>query len=58
MNKLYNTQEEIATKIKQIFKKIIPNVKKTTLNILPYIIIDMFLSESIVASEVWQLVEI
>ena len=52
MNKLYNTQEEIATKIKQIFKKIIPNVKKTTLNILPYIIIGMFLSESIVASDI------
>ena len=52
MNKLYNTQEEIATSLKQLFKKIIPNIRKTHLNILPYILIGMISSESVVASDI------
>lgn len=52
MNLVYNTQEEIASEIKKILKKIIPDIRKTVLNILPYILIGMFVSESIVASDI------
>ena len=50
MNKVYNNQEEIASIIAEKIKEIIPTVRKTVLNILPYIIIAMFLAESVVAS--------
>ena len=52
MNLIYNTQEEIASKMKQILKEIIPNIRKTVLNILPYIFIGMLNSESLVASDI------
>ncbi len=52
MNLIYNTQEEIASNIKQKLKEIIPNIRKTVLNILPYILIGMFDSESVVASDI------
>ena len=52
MNIIYNTQEEIASKFRQIFKQIIPNIRKTVLNILPYILIGMLNSESVVASDI------
>ena len=52
MNLIYNTQEEIASKIKQKLLEIIPNIRKTVLNILPYIFIGMIDSESVVASDI------
>ena len=52
MNLIYNTQEEIASKIKNIFIKIVPNIRKTVLNILPYILIGIINSESLVASDI------
>ena len=36
----------------QIFKFIVPDIRKTVLNILPYILIGIFLSESLVASDI------
>ncbi len=52
MNLIYNTQEEIASNIKQKLKEIIPDIRKTVLNILPYILIGMIDSESVVASDI------
>ena len=52
MNSIYNTQEEIASKMKQLLKEIVPNIRKTVLNILPYIFIGMLHSESVVASDI------
>ena len=52
MNIIYNTQEEIATKITILLQKIVPNIRKTVLNILPYILIGIFDSESLVASDI------
>ncbi len=52
MNLIYNTQEEIASKIKQKLLEIVPDIRKTVLNILPYIVIGMLDSESVVASDI------
>ena len=52
MNSIYNTQEKIASKMKQLLKEIVPNIRKTVLNILPYIFIGMLHSESVVASDI------
>ena len=52
MNIIYNTQEEIASKFILLLKKIIPDIRKTVLNILPYILIGMLASESLVASDI------
>lgn len=52
MNKIYNTQEDFATKIKSILQLICPNIRKTQLKIIPYILIGMFLSESLVAHDI------
>lgn len=52
MNKIYNTQEEIATNFKNKFKEIMPNIRKTVLNILPYILFGVISSESVVASDI------
>ena len=48
MTKLYNTAKEFATDFKQTLEKAIPDIKKTQLNIIPYIILSMILSESCV----------
>ena len=48
MNKLYNTAKEFATNLSQTLKNAIPDIKKTQLNIIPYIILSMILSESCV----------
>ena len=50
MNKLYNTQEDIANTFIKIFKDIYPDCRKTVLNILPYLIFVSIKAESIVAS--------
>lgn len=52
MNKIYNTQEEIASKIVDFLKKAVDNIRKTQLNILPFIVIGMIISESTVASDI------
>ena len=52
MNKLYNNQEEIASNIENIIKNIFPDIRKTVLNILPFILTGIILSESVVASDI------
>ena len=52
MSYLYNTQEEIASKIKSFLLNVFPNIRKTQLNIIPYIIIGMLLSHSVVSSNI------
>ena len=48
MNKLYNTAKDFATNLSKTLKNAIPDIKKTQLNIIPYIILSMILSESCV----------
>lgn len=52
MNKIYNNQEDFASKIKQFLKKVFPNIRKTQLKIIPYIVLGMILSESSSASDI------
>ena len=52
MNLIYNTQEDIAILLKEFLKKVFPSIRQTQLKIIPYIIIGMILSESIVASDI------
>ena len=52
MNKVYNTQEEIASKIKEFLLDVNPNIRKTQLKIIPFISLGMILSESAVASDI------
>ena len=46
MNKVYNTQEEIASEMKDFLLKSNPNIRKTQLKIIPFISLGMILSES------------
>lgn len=52
MNKVYNTQEEIATKLKNFLLECFGNIRKTQLKIIPYIVIGMILAGSTVASDI------
>ena len=61
MNKVYNTQEEIATNLKNFLldtnlKNFLldcfKNIRKTQFKIIPYIVIGMILAESVVASDI------
>ena len=52
MYKVYNTQEEIAREIEKFIKEIFKDIRKTQLNILPYIVLDIILSESVVAIDI------
>ena len=52
MYKLYNTQEDFASNLNEFLKNSVPFIRKTQLNILPYIIWGMILSESSVASDI------
>ena len=52
MFKVYNTQKEIATKISEFLLQCIPNIRKTQLKIIPFIIIGIILAESCVASDI------
>ena len=52
MYKLYNTQDEISTKIFNLIKDFYPNISKTHLNILPSVIFGMMDSESVVTSDI------
>ena len=51
MNKLYNTQNKIASNIFK-FLNSVGNFRKTQLNIIPFIVIGMILSESVVSSDI------
>ena len=52
MNLIYNTQDEIASKIKNFLLKCFPDIRKTQLKIIPFIVIGMILAESTVASDI------
>lgn len=52
MSKLYNTQEDFAIGFNKFIKNIFQNIRKTQLNILPYIIFDMTKAESSVTSDI------
>lgn len=53
MTKVYNTQEEIANNLTILLKNIFnDDIRKTQLNILPYIILGMINAESSVASDI------
>ena len=48
MNRLYNTQSHLASNLKNFFKTVAPNISKPHLKIIPYIILGMIESESVV----------
>lgn len=52
MNLIYNTQEEIATKIKEFLLKCFPDIRKTQLKIIPFIVLGMILAESTVSIDI------
>ena len=49
MNKLYNTQEDIASGFSKFLHTVDPNIRKTQLNILPYILFGILSSESLIS---------
>ncbi len=51
MNKLYNTQSSFASNIVSFLRKVGIN-RKTQLNIIPFIVLGMILSESVVSSDI------
>ena len=52
MNRLYNNQIDFSSNFIKFLKKAIPDIRKTQLNILPFIILGMILSESCVPSDI------
>ena len=52
MFKLYNTQEDISMKLTEFLVKTDPTIRKTQLNIIPYIALGMIDAESSVASDI------
>lgn len=52
MSTIYNTQDDFATNFKNFLLKISPNIRKTQINIIPYILLGMLNSESTVASNI------
>ncbi len=52
MTKVYNTQKDITSSLRDFFKAVIPSLRKTQLNILPEIIFGMISSESVVSSDI------
>lgn len=52
MNKLYNTQNEIANTIRTFLKENTSSLHKPQLNFLPEVIFGMIVSESSVASDI------
>ena len=51
MNIIYNNQEDFARKISEFLSKI-PGIRKTQLNIIPYILLGIINSESLVATDI------
>lgn len=52
MFKLYNTQTSLARDLSNFFRNIFPNISKSHLKIIPYIILGMVQSESVVTSDI------
>lgn len=52
MNKVYNTQEQIASEIDKILIEVFPGIRKTQTNIIPFLIFGMIISESVVATDI------
>ena len=52
MNKVYNTQKDIASGFSNFLKEIFPNIRKNQLKIIPYIIHGMIISESLVPNDI------
>lgn len=52
MNKLYNTQSSFATNISSFLSDVVPNIRKSQLNIIPFISLGMILSHSVVSSDI------
>ena len=52
MNKIYNNQEEIASKIGKFLQTVCTDIRKTQLNILPYILFGMIIGESCVSGDI------
>ena len=52
MNKVYNTQKDIASGFANFFQKIMPNMRKTQLKIIPFILHGMIVSESLVPLDI------
>ena len=48
MNKVYNTQNDFARGIQEFLKIAMPNIRKTQLNIIPFIMLGTILAESFV----------
>ena len=51
MNKLYNTQKNLASDLAKFFKKV-SNVTKPQLKIIPYIILEMIEAETVVTADI------
>ena len=51
MNKLYNTQKNIARDLGKFFEKV-TDIKKPQLKIIPYIILGMIEAESVVTADI------
>ena len=49
MYQVYNTQEDIASAFAKFLKEVDPNIRKTQLNIIPYVLFGMIKSESLVS---------
>lgn len=52
MYKFYNTQKDFTSHFSQFLKKAIPDIRKIHLNIIPFIIFGMILSESCSSSDI------
>lgn len=52
MSKLYNSQEDIARDLAIFLKKVFPDIRKTQLKFIPYVIFGIIISESLVASDI------
>lgn len=52
MNKVYNNQTDIARGIAKFLKECSPNIRKTQLNIIPYITFGMMIFESLVPIDI------
>ena len=52
MNKVYNTQKDIASGFANFFQKIMLNMRKTQLKIIPFILHGMIVSESLVPLDI------
>ncbi len=52
MNKLYNNQDDITRAFQDFLKNAIPDIRKTMLNIIPFIIFGMIVSESCSAPDI------